>query len=270
VQGVIVVLGLTVALAAAGRSTWSPCGLSMLSTLTPFGERSRGHRYAGTAAWYLAGAVLGGLTLGAVSAGLAALLAFSGLRDHPGWTVAIVVVAAWAAAAADFGVFGDLIPIWRRQVDDGWLSRYRRWVYAAGFGWQIGVGLATYVMTAAVFLLVVLAVISGDPVVAVVVGTVFGVVRGTAVFLTARADTPARLRALHRRIDQAGPTSRAASIVVEVLVGVAVVAVQWPLAGAATGLAMLGLALFIGVAAGRGRIGRGRIGRGRAGQALVP
>jgi len=41
----LVVLGLAVAISAAARSTWSPCGLSMLSSLTPLAERGRGHRY---------------------------------------------------------------------------------------------------------------------------------------------------------------------------------------------------------------------------------
>jgi len=59
------------AVAAAVRSTWSPCGLSMLSTVTPVAERARGHRYWVTACWFLAGAVLGGATLGLVAAALA-------------------------------------------------------------------------------------------------------------------------------------------------------------------------------------------------------
>ncbi len=34
-----------VAVVAAARSTWSPCGVSMLATITPLAERARGHRY---------------------------------------------------------------------------------------------------------------------------------------------------------------------------------------------------------------------------------
>ena len=60
----VAVVAAVVAIAAAVRSTWSPCGLSMLSTITPFGERAKAHRYAGTATWFVVGAVLGGLTLG--------------------------------------------------------------------------------------------------------------------------------------------------------------------------------------------------------------
>ena len=68
----LVALASAVAVAAAMRSTWSPCGLSMLSTITPIGERGRNNRYYTTAAWFIVGAVLGGATLGAGAALLAA------------------------------------------------------------------------------------------------------------------------------------------------------------------------------------------------------
>ncbi len=226
-MGILIpVLGAVTAAAAAARSTYSPCGLSMLSSLTPFGERSRGHRYAVTAAWFVAGATLGGATLGAVAAGLAGAVSASGLGAHPGWVALVVAAVAGLAAAIDAGVgrFGALLPIWRRQVDDGWLVRYRSWVYGIGFGWQIGVGVATYIMTAAVFVVVVLAAMSANLWVAVGICTLFGLLRGLAVLLTARADTPAQLRALHRRVDRAGPVIRVTVIGVEVAVVLAVVA----------------------------------------------
>ena len=67
----VLVLGAVVAIAAAIRSTWSPCGQSMLSQLTPVGEASRGYRYRTTAAWFVIGAVVGGAMLGGVMALLA-------------------------------------------------------------------------------------------------------------------------------------------------------------------------------------------------------
>ena len=60
-----------VAVAAAIRSTWSPCGLSMLSTITPLSERARGHSYRATTTWFVVGATVGGLTIGVVMALLA-------------------------------------------------------------------------------------------------------------------------------------------------------------------------------------------------------
>ena len=61
----IAVLAVLVAGAAAARSTWSPCGLSMLSTITPVTERAKGNSYRTTASWFVVGAVAGGATLGA-------------------------------------------------------------------------------------------------------------------------------------------------------------------------------------------------------------
>jgi len=59
-EGTVLALGVVVAFAAAVRSTWSPCGQSMLSQLTPVGEASRGYRYRTTATWFVVGAVVGG------------------------------------------------------------------------------------------------------------------------------------------------------------------------------------------------------------------
>jgi hypothetical protein len=232
----IILAGAVVAVGAAVRSTWSPCGLSMLSTITPFGECGRGHRYGHTAAWFVVGSTLGGATLGAGAAGLAAVMAAVDVSAHPGWTAASVALAAAVATAIDVGVFGAVIPIWRRQVDDQWLARYRSWVYGVGFGWQIGVGVATYIMTAAVFLVVVLAALTADPVVAVGLGVGFGSVRGLAVLLTARADSPAQLRVIHRRLEQAGPAVRVAVIAIEAAAGLLIVMAQWPLAGVVVAL----------------------------------
>ena len=249
---VIIALGTLTALAAAVRSTWSPCGVSMLSTITPFGERGRGHRYGATAAWFVVGAVLGGATLGAALAGLAVGAGAIGLGHHRPLAVGVVAVAALAAAGIDRGVFGDIIPLLRRQVDDRWLGRYRSWVYGAGFGWQIGVGLTTYIMTAAVLLVGVIAVVSASPIVAGALGVLFGLTRGLAVFLSRRASSPARLRELHRRIDEAREPVRRAVIAVELatsaigaaaVAGFTAAAVTALVIGAAAGLAGLSWAV---------------------------
>jgi hypothetical protein len=225
----------------------------MLSTITPFGERSRGHRYASTAAWFITGSVLGGVTLGVIAAGSAAALAAAGVNSHPAWVVGTVAVSAGLAASADAGVFGDLLPLWRRQVDEKWLVRYRSWVYGLGFGWQMGVGVATYIMTAGVFLVVVLAAVSADPRLAAGICALFGLVRGLAVLLSASADSPARLRSLHRRFDAAGPAVRWAVIGVQVSVALLALAVEWPLAGTAAGLSVLALVLVLTAGMSRAR-----------------
>jgi len=193
----LVALALLVGVAAAVRSTWSPCGLSMLSTITPFGERAKGHRFAGTATWFVIGAAVGGLALGGAAAALAALVSVAGATST--MIGAVAIVATVVALVSDTGLAGFRVPVHFRQVNERWLDAYRPWVYGAGFGFQIGCGLATYITTAAVYLVVVLAGLSGRPVAALGVGLVFGLVRGAAVTLTWRTTTPTALLAFHQR-----------------------------------------------------------------------
>src|SRR5882762_2198811 len=177
-------LAALVALAAAVRSTWSPCGQSMLSTITPVTEPARGPRFATTAAWFVTGATVGGATLGALAAGLAALVGLTGLTTAG--ALAVGGFLALVAAASDARVLGFRLPGHIRQVNEDWLGRYRSWVYGAGFGWQIGTGLGTFIMTAAVYLLVPLVALTADPLAAVGLCALFGFARGLAVLPAGR------------------------------------------------------------------------------------
>jgi len=218
-------LGLFVAMGAAARSTWSPCGLSMLSTITPVTEQARGRRYAATVPWYLVGALAGGATLGAVAAMAAIPIQAANL---PTTTVlAIIGLFAVVSIFSDFGVKGFRLPRHRRQVDRLWLDHYRSWVYGTGFGWQIGVGLATYIVTTAVYLTVLIAIVTGSPVQALTIGLVFGGVRGLAIFLGAGATTLDKLHALHRGLTKFEPASRAAMFTIQAVVAVMAIGEAW-------------------------------------------
>jgi hypothetical protein len=215
---IVIGFGVVIALAAAARSTWSPCGLSMLSQITPLAEAGRGQKFVRTASWFIAGAVLGGATLGFGMAGAA----FAWRAGDAGPTAAIALVGcgALASAAIDARVLGFGPPFLRRQVDDAWLSQYRSWVYGSGFGWQIGVGVTTYVMTAAVPLMILLGALSANPSAAVAIGALFGFARGLAVLLGARLRSPAALLAFHRRFDAWSTPVRETVIGVELAVAV--------------------------------------------------
>jgi hypothetical protein len=224
----------------------------MLSTITPIGERGRGGRFGVTAAWFVVGAVLGGLTFGAVCAGLAAAVAAGHLSGA--LVAGLAAAAAAVAAASDAAPDGWRLPIHRRQVNEVWLDRYRPWVYGTGFGWQIGAGLTTYIMTAAVYLVVVLAALSGDPALALGAGAVFGLVRGLAVYAGRDLVTPEALRSFHRRFTAVGPAVGLAAVGVQAVVAATLAgrAFGWPTA--------TGLALVLVVVVGLGKIG------GRRGQ----
>ena len=232
-------LGFVVAVGAAVRSTWSPCGQSMLSQITPFGERSRNHHFAVTATWFVVGSVLGGATLGVVAAAGAAATSATDLSTDG--ALAIAALLAVACAAVDSGCLGVRPPFFHRQVNEDWLPQYRGWLYGVGFGWQVGVGVATYIMTAAVVLTVALGALSGSALAAFLIAIAFGLVRGLTVFLTARVQRPAQLQAFHRRFDAWGEPIRLAVIALQLVVAVVAGAVAW----GATGAILLGAVVVI-------------------------
>jgi hypothetical protein len=239
----IFVVALVITLAAAVRSTWSPCGRSMLSTITPLAERGRGHRFAATAAWFVAGAVLGGLCLGALGAGAAAAVA--AVQPGRGVLVWVAAAAVIAGAACDAGLGGLRLPAHHRQVNEWWLDRFRAGVYGMGFGWQIGTGLATYVMTAGVYLVVVLGGLTGRPWLALALGAAFGAVRGLAVLCGRSIRSPAGLAAFHRRFDALDGASRRAAVAVEAAGAVVLAGVAWPPAALVVG-AVAAATLIVG------------------------
>jgi hypothetical protein len=211
--GALAVTALAVAAVAGARGTWSPCGLSMVSAINPLSERARGNRYSLTAVWFVFGSVLGGLALGAAG-GLLALAA----RPVP--TVAALwlgVAASLVTVAADRRLGGFQLPLHPRQVNELWLTQYRRWLYAAGFGVQIGLGFATYIMTAATYLMVALAVLTGSPALAVTTGATFGLVRGLAVLLSARCRNAQALHRLHLLLSRLEPASLRTAVLAESL-----------------------------------------------------
>jgi MFS family permease len=213
--GVLAASALLIAAASGARGTWSPCGLSMISAINPLSERSRGNRYWLTTAWFVLGSVLGGVALGSASGLLALVL--RPLADHPVAASWIAVPACLVTLAADRRLAGFQLPLHPRQVNELWLTRYRRWLYAVGFGAQIGVGFATYIMTAATYLVVVLAALTGSPALALATGTVFGLVRGLAVLLSARCRSAAALRQLHLRLSRLEPASLRTVVIIEAL-----------------------------------------------------
>ncbi|HJQ95832.1 MAG TPA: hypothetical protein VJ935_09030 [Acidimicrobiia bacterium] len=194
------VLGLFLAVVTAVRSTWSPCGVSMLSVITPLQEQGRGNRFRATAIWFLLGATAGGAVLG----GSMAILAEGWQRLGAGEEAALVITSlgAMLAVVSDGRLFGVQLPGHDRQVNERWLDQYRSWVYGAGFGWQIGVGLATYIMTAGLYLLIVVAAVGASPSGALIIGAVFGIVRGLAVFAAGDVTTLESLNDLHRRFER--------------------------------------------------------------------
>ena len=194
----------------------------MLSSITPLGERGRNNRFAIAASFFVVGSVLGGMTTGAVAGAVGRVA----VPWQPVVDGVMIVLLAITGAALDARVFGLRLPTITRQVDERWLQKYRGWVYGVGFGFQLGTGLATIVSSAAVYLMVVAAVLSRSVVAGLAMGAVFGTVRGLSILLARRVATYDELRALHRRISDNAGRSVVANVAAQGMIGaVALVAV---------------------------------------------
>ncbi len=188
----------------------------MLASITPLGERGRNRTFAVTAAAYALGALAGGATLGALCGALGWLLS-------PSATVAAIGVAVGGIVAFlfDVGPIPLRLPTIRRQVNEDWLTLYRGWVYGAGFGFQLGLGITTIITTAAVYATILFAVLTGSVLGGVLIGSTFGLVRGLAIYAGARVQRPDQLVALHRRFASLAGVADWATVATLGLVGAA-------------------------------------------------
>lgn len=165
----------------------------MLSSISPVGEAARQQRWSITVTAYLVASALAGAALGAA---LGLLGDLAGL-DAVGAVGLVVVVAAGLIVDATVGPLSV-----HRQVDERWLSTYRGWVYGAGFGAQLGVGVVTIVPSSVVWVTWAAAAFSGTPARGAAVGLAFGLLRALPLLAGGRATTPAGLRGLLRSMDR--------------------------------------------------------------------
>lgn len=185
----------------------------MLASITPLGERARGSRWGLTVAAFAIGSTVGGAALGMVAGFLGS--ATLGAAGDDRWR--LVVFAGFVALGLllDGRVAGLRLPTTRRQVNEDWLARYRGWVYGAGFGAQLGAGVFTIVTTATVYLVPLAAFLLGSTGLGLLVGAVFGAVRGASILPAAGSQETEGLMELHRRMRAWEAGGRRAVLVVQ-------------------------------------------------------
>lgn len=190
----------------------------MLASIHPLGERARDRRWGVTVGAYVLGSTLAAALLGAALGATGDLLPLTS-----GATAAVILAAGALALAADLGAFP--LPTIHRQVDKDWLDRYRGWVVGLGFGLQLGLGVVTIVNTAAVYLTLALALLSGSAAAGAAIGTAFGLVRALVILVVAPVRRPDQLRIALRRMHGWRALSQRAGIAVQALFLVAAGAV---------------------------------------------
>jgi sulfite exporter TauE/SafE len=177
----------------------------MLASITPLGERGRHTSWALTVSAFLIGATAAGAALGALLGAFGSLL--PAMSDSV--REAIFAAAALVAFALDAGRRRTPGP--NRQVNERWRDQYRGWVYGLGYGAQLGLGVTTVVSSAATYLAMWAAFLSGSGARGALIMGVFGLVRGLTLLAAAGVRAPEQLLALHRWLARWRTTARLAS-----------------------------------------------------------
>ena len=170
----------------------------MLASINPLGERARRTRFGRTMGWYLVASTLGGALSGAAAGAIG--MALHAVVNPSDLAVGVaVVVVCLVGLAFDVPLAGLRLPTVHRQVNENWLARYRGWVYGTGFGFQLGLGVATIVTSATVYVALLLALLTGSWIGGAVVGATFGLVRALPLLAMRRVEDPAGIRRVLRR-----------------------------------------------------------------------
>ena len=180
----------------------------MLGSITPLGERSRGRRWGVTVTALVLGSAAGGMLIGGALGWLGQAVAGD---LSPATRVQILAGAIALALIVDSGVLGS-VPSYRRQVNEDWIPRYRGWVTGVGFGFQLGLAVATVVTTAAVYATLVATFLAGSLEAGAIIGAAFGLVRGLTVVSVARVRRPEQVVAVDATLGRLERPARIAAL----------------------------------------------------------
>jgi MFS family permease len=207
-------VGVSVAVLGAIRAAFSPCGQSMLASLTPYAEAARGSRWTVTVVAFSIGAVSAGACGGLIWGGLGSLL------PTGTWRAVVAVAVIGTALVVDATPLRRRLPLTKRQVNEDWMVTYRGWVYGVGFGAQLGLGFITLVACAAIYVTFAIELLSGSLVAGVVIGASFGATKAASLLPAGRAKDRHSLVSLHRRLLALEPLSIGAVVAAEIAAGV--------------------------------------------------
>jgi hypothetical protein len=166
----------------------------MLASITPHGERGRHSRWGITVSAFL-------LSATAAAAGAGALLGALGSVAAPAPRHAgLAVLLAAIGVAIVLDGLPRAVPGPRRQVDERWLDEYRGWVYGAGYGAQLGLGVTTIVSSAAMYVGLLAAFLTASAPAGALVFGCFGAVRGLTPLVATGVSNQDRLLGFHRAL----------------------------------------------------------------------
>lgn len=150
----------------------------MVGTIVSIGYGEAGHRGRGPLAAHLVGTILGGLTLGAAIA----LIGDVGPSGLPRWQLAAGIGAVVAAAYGlrELDVIRVPYPQRQWQVPRAWSLVMKPNAYAGMYGFLLGLSFLVRMHVATMFVVAVIAILSGSAPLAILTGLGYGIGRGGA------------------------------------------------------------------------------------------
>jgi len=192
----------------------------MLGSITSLGERSRGRRWVVTYAWFVVGAVAGGVAL---ASALIAIRAIGRLLPNP---LPLVLGSVGVIVLLVVAALGRTPPSLDRQVNHRWLDQYRGWVIGAGFGFQLGAAVFTRVTSFALYLLAICALLGAPSWSLLAAGTTYAGIRAISAapggFVGSTYDLQRLIMLIARFEPRVGRAGRVADVLAAALVVVAV------------------------------------------------
>lgn len=189
--------GLEIVLAAAAlliglTGAWSPCGFSMVETIGPSGHTGGRRTTLAACATFLPGALAGGVVT------FGTLAALGGVLHGAGGRVAYLVAAGIALAAALAEARGaPIVPQIRRQLPEHWRREMPMPLAAALYGFLLGLGFTTFVLSFGVWALAGISLAVGSLEAGLAIGLAFGIGRAIPIVALAPATgTPFGARAV--------------------------------------------------------------------------
>jgi hypothetical protein len=168
----------------------------MLASITPLGERGRHASWAVTIGAFLIAATTAGASLGLLVGALGSSLLPAGVSSQ----ARLIALAVVALGALTVDLVAARVPGPRRQVDPRWRDSYRGWVYGLGYGAQLGLGVATIVPSAATYLMLTAALVTGSAADGALIVGLYGALRGATPLAAATVNRPEQLLSLHRQL----------------------------------------------------------------------
>jgi len=196
----------------------------MLGSMNPLVLRVRNGRWWTTTSAYILSSVVGGACIGWLLGAIGAVLHEASVA--PSWRIAAALLGACGLAGGllDSGVFGIRLPTVRRQVDEQWRYRYRNWIYAIGYGFQLGLGFTTIVTTATVYATFVAMILVASQPIGLALGAWFGLTRSVSVLAVAGVRNFGQFESIEMALARYYAPSRIATIAMEAFIGCALVA----------------------------------------------